>query len=95
MVKDFSYWLFYFGADLYKNLIKLVVNPKTDFIFLKAGVAEQLTLMSTELESHRKLVQKVTTEKERMEDRLNYLEKSLEDKSNECVFLSEESQVRF
>ncbi len=83
-----------FGADLYKNLIKLV-NPKTDFIFLKAGVAEQLTLMSTELESHRKLVQKVTTEKERMEDRLNYLEKSLEDKSNECVFLSEESQVRF
>ena len=30
-----------------------------------------------------------------MEDRLAYLEKSLEDKSNECIFLSEESQVIF
>ena len=37
--------------------------------------------------------QKANEEKEKTEERLAYLEKSLEDKSNECVFLSEESQV--
>jgi len=39
------------------------------------------------------MVKTATAEKEKMEERLVYLEKSFEDKTNECIFLSEESQV--
>ncbi len=61
---------------------------------LKAGAAQQLTVLSVELETHRKLLSSATTEKEKLEQRLQHLEKSLEDKSNECIFVAEESQVR-
>jgi len=62
-------------------------------IQFKAGAAEQLTLLAIELEKQQKLATTMTGEKERLEQRLNHLEKTLEDKTNECVFLSEESQV--
>ena len=47
-----------------------------------------------ELEKQQKLATTMTGEKERLEQRLDHLEKTLEDKANECVFLSEESQVK-
>ena len=46
-----------------------------------------------ELENQRKLFAASSAEKEKLELRLQHLEKTLEDKTNECVFLSEESQV--
>jgi hypothetical protein len=69
-------------------------GDRTLLSILKAGAAQQLTVLSVELETHRKLLSSATTEKEKLEQRLQHLEKSLEDKSNECIFVAEESQVR-